>query len=166
MKWSRWTSVQQPSYLGEFSGSSSILFATFFWDTLHITLEEKEDVGRPRGGVECWAGHLVFGLGAHQWEHLHAHRPGWSRLPGEGRVRIFTAAISLGLPGSCILSAILNHQCWCWHIRCLSLFTSLNTFCFVHSGPWSTLSSNNHLKIPTPPQIKAFKLPVITSYVL
>ena len=30
MKWSRWSSVQQPSDLGEFSGSSSILFATFF----------------------------------------------------------------------------------------------------------------------------------------
>ena len=30
MKWSRWSSVQQPSDLGEFSGPSSILFATFF----------------------------------------------------------------------------------------------------------------------------------------
>ena len=52
-------------FLLKLSGSSSILLATFFWDTL-FSLEEEEDFGRPRGGVECWAGHLVFGLGAHQ----------------------------------------------------------------------------------------------------
>ena len=115
----------------------------------------EEDFGRPRGGVECWAGHLVFGLGAHQCGAFARSSP-----------RLVTAARTRQSPD--IYSGNLPRAPWLLHFMCnpqppllvLAYQVSQSFYLFEHLLFCSTLSSNNHKKIPTPPQIKASKLPV------
>ena len=54
-----------PLILGNYQAPAEFCSQLFFGHPVNY-IGGEEDFGRPRGGVECWAGHLVFGLGAHQ----------------------------------------------------------------------------------------------------